>query len=251
MHRAIVEGNRVCYERRVELERKLHEERLKAVKPVVRPTPPCHTPRCGRNLKYETLNHERFQEIDRENKMLLDKLCKIMVRPPCIATLAESRGPSSLNWKNRKDEEERIACNNKFTHQKIAEAKPLYTLEDWQKHTAFYARRFRNVCEYPAVLGMKEIPGQLRPGSANVTSRPDFTRGKPRLLRNFSAYRIPITPRCRRPPKPVPESPPPAKSRKKSPVSSHSPRASRTYLHSNDREYSRSLPEAAKSKRHT
>ncbi|CBZ54038.1 conserved hypothetical protein [Neospora caninum Liverpool] len=250
MYRAIVEGNPVCYKRRMELERRLHEERLKAVKPVVRPSPPCQTPRTGRNLKYETQSHERFQEIDRDNKLLLDKLYKIMVRSPCTAALTEPRGPSSLNWKNRKDEEERIAYNNKFTYQKIAEAKPLYTLEDWQKHTAFHAQRFRNVCEHPAILDMKEIPIPGKPAYPHATSRPVSSPGKPMLIRNFSAYRIPITPRRRPPNKTRPESQPPARTGKKTPINCQSFQASRAYLHSNDREYSRSLVEAAKSRRH-
>ncbi|EPT28194.1 hypothetical protein TGME49_200340 [Toxoplasma gondii ME49] len=245
MYRAIVEGNRVCYKRRVELEQRLHEERLKAVKPVVRTSPPCRTPRTGRNLKYETQSHERFQEIDRDNKLLLDKLCKIMVRSPCTAALSEPRGPASLNWKNRKDEEERIAYNNKFTYRKLAEAKPLYTLEDWQRHTAFHARRFRNVCEHPAILDMKEIPTQ----AAHETPRHTSTRGRPTLMCNFSAYRIPVTPRCHWPNKNRPLSQPAARDEKKTRITCQCFQASRTYLHSNDREYSRSLKEAAKSRR--
>ncbi|PHJ18698.1 hypothetical protein CSUI_007470 [Cystoisospora suis] len=247
MHRALVEGNRVCYKRKIELERRQHQERLKAVKPVVKPTPPCQTPRSGRNLKFETLSHERYQEIDRENKLLLDKLCRIMVRPPCTAAVAEPRGPSSLNWKVRRDEEDRIAYNNKFTYKKITEAKPRYSLEEWQRHAAFYARRFRNICEHPAVLGMKDLSKYNKPSSSPGTPRKGNPLvSKPRMQRNFSAYRIPITPRRDRTHTRL-ESPHADRAAKQK-CGSESPRARRAYLHSNDKDYSRSLRDAARSR---
>lgn len=238
MHRSITEGNKLCYRRQVELERRLHEERLREVKAVVERSPVCSSPRSGRNLKYETMTHERLLQIDRENRILLDRLYRVMDRPPCTALQTEPRGPSTLNFANRRDQQQRIAYNNKFTYQKIVEAKPHLNFQEWERHAAFYAGRFRNICERPAVLNMKDVAKHKKADPATIQLQ--HAAHEKALARVRNVYNLATTPRLRCTPRPATNLRMMTSPRKHPP---QSPPVRSAYLRSMDKDYARSLQE--------
>lgn len=78
----------------------LHREKLRTMKPSI----DTEEPKCLRldhirnNLKREQLLEERYGEIDRENRILLQKMSNIMRNPQFSLTKqVPTRGPASLN----------------------------------------------------------------------------------------------------------------------------------------------------------
>jgi len=146
------------------------------------------------NLKREQLLEERYFEIDRENKILLQKMSDIMRNSSYTNERAKS-GPPSLNRDLRKTELMRITQENQAILKRIQKAQPIYNHVEWEDSYRRSATYLRNKCEYPpmpSVRGKTSSRGNsLMPlvgtkpsassgGTPTHSGRVDADAGKPR-----------------------------------------------------------------------
>lgn len=151
MDRAIPVGNKICAQKNRQRSWELHQQRLKSMKAQVDTTAPlvCHFDHLRSNMKREQQLEERYCEIDRENRILLQKMTDIMHQAP--ATRSRS-GPPSLNNDRRKTELSRITQENLGILSRIRKAQPMYNHIEWEDSFRQSSVYLRNCCEYPPAL---------------------------------------------------------------------------------------------------
>ena len=133
---------------------KIHIEKLAGMKHGIdmrRPTT-CDMPHLKVNAKRMQVEAERNAAIERENKILLGKMYKIMNAEPQYKT-ANLMSGSSLNMTVRKQEYDRIARENQAIMQRILQRESNFSKAaldaDWKETT----RYLHNISEYPFILG--------------------------------------------------------------------------------------------------
>jgi E3 ubiquitin-protein ligase TRIP12 len=153
MYRSIPVVNKACVERVRKREHDMHRQRIKSMRPQVDTTVPtvCHLDHLRNNLKREQLLEERYYEIDRENRILLQKMSDIMRNASYSADRAKS-GPPSLNRDSRKMELMRITQENQAILKRIQQAQPVYNHVAWEDSYRRSGSYLRNSAEYPIVL---------------------------------------------------------------------------------------------------
>jgi len=156
MHRAIPVMNKACTERVRKREHDMHKQRMKDIKSQVDTTVPstCHLDHLRNNLKREKLLEERYYEIDRENKILLQKMSDIMKS----ATYVDrgKSGPPSLNRDSRKTELMRITHENQAILRRIQQAQPVYNHVAWEDSYRKSGAYLKNTSEYPICLKSRQ-----------------------------------------------------------------------------------------------
>lgn len=156
MYRAIPVANKACAERVRQRNHDMHRQRMKAMRPQVDTSEPstAHLDHLRNNLKREQLLEERYHEIDRENKILLQKMSDIMRTSQSGSDRARS-GPPSLNRDARKTELMRITQENQGILRRIQRAQPVYNHVQWEDSYRRSAQYLKNSAEYPLVLKRK------------------------------------------------------------------------------------------------
>lgn len=129
---------------------------MKHVRPQVDTSQPTtvHLDHLRNNLKREQLLEERYHEIDRENKILLQKMSDIMKSSTYSGMRAQS-GPPSLNRDARKTELMRITQENQGILKRIQRAQPVYNHVQWEDSYRRNGQYLKNSSEYPLVLKRK------------------------------------------------------------------------------------------------
>lgn len=158
MDRSLVKGNKICAKREEQRRHDLHRDRIRKMKPQVNTAEPAAwaMDHVRINLKREQLLEERYSEIDRENRILLDKMSSIMrekmtPRTP-RETQVQGKGPVSLNKDFRKKELIRITKENQSILKRIQQAQPIYNHVQWEGDHRRQHQYLQNCCEYPLVL---------------------------------------------------------------------------------------------------
>jgi len=165
MYRSIPIGNKLCHKRNEERRFEAHREKLRTMKPTIDTTEPkaLRFDHIRNNLKREQMLEERYGEIDRENRILLQKMSDIMRNPsfslsgqmgndPSKNPALTRGGPVSLNKDFRKKELLRITHENQKILNRIQKAQPMYNHVKWEEDHQKQQRLLRNCCEYPLVL---------------------------------------------------------------------------------------------------
>jgi E3 ubiquitin-protein ligase TRIP12 len=166
----------------------MHRERIKKMQAQIDTTVPtvCNLDHLRNNLKREQLMEERYYNIDRENKILLNKMTDIMrpqtersdrtKTPPILPTPPSSarqssggQGPSSLNRDSRKTELMRITQENQAILKRIQQVQPVYNHVLWEDSYRRSGRYLKNGCEYNVIL----------PVRANSARSGQTPRGRP------------------------------------------------------------------------
>jgi len=155
MYRAIPVGNKLCAERNRQRDQEMHRQRLKSMRPQVDTSEPnvAHLDHLRNNLKREQLLEERYFEIDRENKILLQKMSDIM-RQSSYPNERGASGPPSLNRDLRKMELMRITQENQAILKRIQKAQPIYNHVEWEDSYRRSATYLKNKCEFPPMQGL-------------------------------------------------------------------------------------------------
>lgn len=139
---------------------------MKQIRPQVDTSVPgtVHLDHLRNNLKREQLLEERYHEIDRENKILLQKMSDIMKTSSYSSGRAKS-GPPSLNRDSRKTELMRITQENQGILKRIQRAQPVYNHVAWEETYKRNTQYLKNSSEYPLVLKRKSSSrgGSLMP----------------------------------------------------------------------------------------
>lgn len=188
MDRAIPVGNKLCARYEDMRRQQLHRERIMNMKSTIDTTQPkvLALGHLVTNMKREQLLEERYSEIDRENRILLNKMSEIMAKPGVSTPRGASgtprtprdasRGPVSLNRDFRKKELLRITKENQNILKRIQQAQPVYNHVEsegsYRKHQAYV----RNCAEYPVVLGTpRKTPRSMGASSELVQLAPEMS----------------------------------------------------------------------------
>jgi len=155
MYRSIPVANKACADRIRSRNHELHKERIRKMRPQVDTTIPStlHLDHLRNNLKREQLLEERYHEIDRENRILLQKMSDTM-KQQSYTPRARSAG-ASLNRDARKTELMRITQENGHILKRIQQAQPVYNHISWEDSYRKSATYLKNTAEYPLCLRRK------------------------------------------------------------------------------------------------
>lgn len=169
MYRNIPVSSKACAERVRKRNYQKHKDRMDAIRPQIDNAPPrvMYLDHLRVNLKREQLEEDRYQKIDRENNLLLQKMSDIMKHPSHSAPRAQS-GPPSLNRDARKMDLMRITQQNQKILQRIQRAQPVYNHVEWEHAHHRNNALVRNACEYPPPLMKRKLsPLGATSGSAS------------------------------------------------------------------------------------
>lgn len=134
----------------------MHRQRISQMRPQIDTTVPSvyHLDHLRNNLKREQILEERYFEIDRENKILLQKMSDIM--KTAGSSERGKSGPPSLNRDGRKNELMRITQENQAILKRIQQAQPVYNHVAWEDSYKKSANYLKNSAEYPIVLSKRQ-----------------------------------------------------------------------------------------------
>ena len=173
MHRSIPVGNKLLSKRWEESNHRIHEEKLKRMQPRINSGSPAKFSHLKFKAKREQLLEDRFTEIERENRILLEKMSSIMNKKKgtgnCLAV-------KSLNKTARKEQIRRITIDNHALQKRLEERNPCYNTHQWEEDRRKTEKRLKNMCEFPYNLGSRggstplhsKKPRKLTPMSKSV-----------------------------------------------------------------------------------
>lgn len=147
-----------------------HRRKLSLTRPTIDAGVPTSFKNQRSKSKKDRMQEERYTEIERENRILLEKMIYRGQPPAPLAT----RPPRSLNSGARKREAEKIALENAGLAKRLKEKKPNYSFFKWEAERAEVEGRIRNICEYPY------RPGEVLTKSSSQRNRSQGER--PRRL---------------------------------------------------------------------
>mmetsp|Transcript_21634 Transcript_21634/g.66223 ORF Transcript_21634/g.66223 Transcript_21634/m.66223 type:complete len:176 (+) Transcript_21634:597-1124(+) len=169
--RAMPVGNKACHERYIKKMQENHKRKLRNMKCSIDNKPPTTQRHLKRNAKKEALLEERYASIERENRLLLEKMSYIMKRNESTrmqgaATVAvganstsmraqRAQGHTSLNRESRKRQLQKITNENKAILRRIQNAQPYYDHVQWLEQARRNEEYMRNICEFDPVEGMQ------------------------------------------------------------------------------------------------
>lgn len=139
---------------------------------------------------------ERFTEIERENRILLEKMTNILQNPKGIShanahlmngpqqtasvqsksgqgasTMQQFMPRKSLNREARKRELMKITAENQVILKRLQEKKPNYNVTQWHREAEDRQKILTNICEYPYALQNQSRPED---GQGYLEGPPDF-----------------------------------------------------------------------------
>lgn len=151
MFRGTTEGKKILLSKWNEHNKNMHHKNLKNIKGQVDTACPATYGSLKRKPKKEQLIEERFTEIERENRILLDKMSQIVNsrhnRP------SSSTRRKSLNIEARKRQNMRIVTENQALLKRLQGKQPSYSVYKWEEERKNTEKRLRNICEFPYTLG--------------------------------------------------------------------------------------------------
>lgn len=157
----------------------MHRQRVRRVKPSTDMSlPVVATLDCHRNnLKKERLLEDRYDEIDRENKVLLKKMAEIIKKPSSYNVTVPKHLPSSLNGQGRKKQLTEITRENQRILRSIQEVQPVYRTQAWEASYKHSERLLKNCCSYPVVT--RSVARSHSSPSVLVPLPPEYATGEP------------------------------------------------------------------------
>ncbi|KAJ1641204.1 KIAA1430-like protein-domain-containing protein, partial [Pavlovales sp. CCMP2436] len=116
-----------------------HLAKLKRIKPSIDNKPPGHYGHVAHNAKKAMMVDERYETIERSNRLLLERLQTVMLNdqghlPPLPH--AKRVGPASLNEDRRKRERVKVARENEGIVRRIMQQKPVYSAREMEDEYA-------------------------------------------------------------------------------------------------------------------
>ena len=154
MYRAHRRGNQVAARKYDEYCQRLHQKRLRTIKAAIDNKAPKRPSHLRKNLKREQMMEERYATIERENRLLLEKMSAIMQGGHGIDN--KLRKPknvgSSMNKSYRKRELQRITQENQAILRRIQACEPSLNRAVWEEDRRQNEKWLRNICENPFVL---------------------------------------------------------------------------------------------------
>eukprot|EP00164_Ancoracysta_twista_P001578 GFYU01002067.1.p1 GENE.GFYU01002067.1~~GFYU01002067.1.p1 ORF type:complete len:225 (-),score=32.01 GFYU01002067.1:524-1198(-) len=173
--RSIPEANKICSEKWRDRAYQIHKQRLNSMKPAIDNKPPTKYTHLVQNLKKAQLEEERYSEIERENRILLEKMSTIMQQTHFHARSGSAQAPRSLNKEYRKRELMRITSENQAILKRIQHKEPYYNHLQWEEDRKQNEVYLSMICNYPVSLGGRRgirtaSPGKMYRSSSRQSS---------------------------------------------------------------------------------
>ncbi|CAM9321261.1 unnamed protein product, partial [Ascophyllum nodosum] len=151
--RAMPVQNKPCYDRHVQKCQDNHRQRLAKMKPTVDCQPPSSmrtTPKT--NAKKQWIMEDRYSQIERDNRLLLEKMSHIMRKGGLDNFNNNAKYSKSLNKGARKKELQQITRENQRILHAIQQADPSYDHVKWAEEAQQNEVYMRNICQMPQAL---------------------------------------------------------------------------------------------------
>merc|ERR1719146_531742 len=123
-------------------------------------------------MKREQLLEDRYIEIDRSNRILLQKMSDIM-RKPVYEIRNGVHGPVSVSRDKRRQELIRITQDNQALLRRIQTTQPVYQHLQWEEAYKRNELYLRNACEYPVVIRKQASAPVVSPAKKEEIDRLD------------------------------------------------------------------------------
>ena len=190
MDRAVAVGNKLCAKRVQREKQERHRAKLDRMHADIDNRLPnsYSLPHLRLNYKRGQQMEDRFAEIDRENRILLQRMSEI-IRKPSIVSFAhpKTQKNTSLNRGSRRKELERITAENMGILKRIELVQPMYDHVKWEQDFRRSRTFLKNKCEYPVALPAGELeeipPEQLKHPINSPESPPELCPDDKLLLR--------------------------------------------------------------------
>lgn len=166
--KALPSVNPLVTRRQYERSKDIHHRKLRNIKCSV----DCHAPNSfkkgkRRNLKKEQLMEERYTEIERDNRHLLEKMSVIMQSNSLDNINKGLKYSKSLNRGFRKRQLAKITVQNQDILRRIQSSEPTYDHWQWEEQRREMEQTMQNICEYKPQTAHPSSPGRLRGGQAS------------------------------------------------------------------------------------
>lgn len=157
MYRGLPSGNKILTRKWQEKERKIHMNKLRNVKPTIDIRKPKNFKHLKSRAKKEQMLEDRYTEIERENRILLEKMTSIMQKPNRTSTsFSQDRfqigalpTKKSLNRAARKQELLKITLENQAILRRLQDKSSNYNVARWENEFRQRQDLLKNMSEYP------------------------------------------------------------------------------------------------------
>lgn len=180
MDRGILVGNRICAKRFKEAQHARHVEKLSTMKANIDNNIPSSASlgHLRANRKREQILEDSFAQIDRANRVLLQRMSEIIKKPSAtMASISQRKESHSLNRDSRRKELRRITDENHAILRRIQSSQATYDRVKWEQEYRRSREYLKNTCELPIVLGHADdapAPTSHRSSSGSVSSAPEM-----------------------------------------------------------------------------
>lgn len=164
MYRGLPSGNKILTKKWQEKERRIHMQKLRNVKPTIDLKKPKNFKHLKSRAKKEQMLEDRYTEIERENRILLEKMTSIMQKPNRTSTSFSNDRftlPSaisqkkSLNRAQRKQELLKITLENQAILRRLQDKGSNYNVARWEHEHRRRQDLLKNMSEYPEDMDRK------------------------------------------------------------------------------------------------
>jgi len=146
-------GNKQCYARHVKANQDKHKANLATVRCSIDNKPPQRFAHLQKNQKKEQMMEERYAEIERDNRYLLEKMSHIMRNNTMDNQNDSIQYSKSLTKEARKREMKKITSENQEILRRIQHAEPTYDHMAWEEDARRHEGYMKNLCELPITIG--------------------------------------------------------------------------------------------------
>lgn len=159
MYRGLPSGNKILTRKWQEKERQIHMRKLRNIKPTINMRKPKAFKHLKSRAKKEQMLEDRYTEIERENRILLEKMTSIMQKPNRTSTsFSHDRfnnqsgfiaSKKSLNRAQRKQELLKITLENQAILRRLQDKNSNYNVARWENEHRQRQDLLKNMSEYP------------------------------------------------------------------------------------------------------
>lgn len=158
MYRGLPSGNKLLTKKWQEKERRIHMQKLRSVKPTISLRKPKTFKHLKSRAKKEQMLEDRYTEIERENRILLEKMTSIMQKPNRTSTSFNNDrftnypgfvSKKSLNRASRKQQLLKITLENQAILRRLQDKNSNYNVARWEHEHKQRKDLLKNMSEYP------------------------------------------------------------------------------------------------------
>jgi E3 ubiquitin-protein ligase TRIP12 len=156
MFRAIPVSNRILSKKWDEKNHEIHMKKLNDMKSTIDAKRPASFAHLKRRAKKEQMLEDRYTEIERENRILLEKMSQIMQNKNIKARITKPIQKKSLNNESRKRQLIQITMENQALLKRLQDKQSSYNVVRWEEDRKMTEKRLKNMCEFPYRLGVTQ-----------------------------------------------------------------------------------------------